>query len=252
MATRSSTRSSTVLRSSGEAEPRDHALVALSWLNHSRSDPRGATRARPSRLAFPSMPIEASTPGPLRLFAALDIPGAVRAGLAAWGDRELTDPALRPVAAENLHMTLCFLGRTDASRVDEASEAIAALPVEPVPVRLSPRPAGRPRSRPAVWALEADAPAGTTLHGLLSAALAKAGLYEPCDRPFWAHLTVARTRPERGKGRRPRRVEKPPGELPAELSEPFDAVRVSLYRSDLRSDGAKYVSLALKNLPPSA
>jgi len=197
------------------------------------------------------MAAEPREPQTLRLFAALDIPEDVRAGIAAWGTRELTDPALRPVARENLHMTLCFLGRTQASRVGEASEAIAALPVEPVTVRLAPTPIGKPRKRPAVWALEADAPAGAILHGRLSAALARAGLYEPGDRPFWEHLTVARTRPERGKRRRPQRVEKPPGELPAELSQPFDAVRVSLYRSDLRSDGAKYVSLALKNLPPS-
>jgi len=196
------------------------------------------------------MPHDAAKPETLRLFAALDIPARIRTGIEAWGVRELTDPGLRPIAAENLHMTLCFLGRTDASRVENAAEAVTTLPAEPVRLRLLRRPVGRPRKRPGVWALEADAPAAVELQGRLAAAFAAAGLYEPEDRPFWAHLTVARTRVERGK-RRPQRVKRPPGDLPADLAEPFDAVRVSLYRSDLRPDAAKYVSLASLDLPPA-
>jgi 2'-5' RNA ligase len=45
-----------------------------------------------------------------RLFVALDLPDAVREGLVAWGERELRDPALRPVRPEALHVTLAFLG----------------------------------------------------------------------------------------------------------------------------------------------
>ena len=45
------------------------------------------------------------------------------------------------------------------------------------------------------------------------------------------------------------RVETPPGPLPAELCEPFGAVRVTLYRSLLRPTGAEYVSLAALDLP---
>jgi len=196
------------------------------------------------------MPPRAPKPETVRLFAALDIPGRVRAGIEAWGARELTDPALRPVTAENLHMTLCFLGRTDAVRVGEAEAAVLSLPAEPVRARFDATPVGRPARRPGVWALEADAPAAEALQGRLSAVFAGLGLYVPEKRSFWPHLTIARTRTERGK-RRPRRVKRPPGELPAELSEPFDAVRVALYRSDLRPDGAKYVSLAKLDLPPS-
>jgi hypothetical protein len=47
------------------------------------------------------------------------------------------------------------------------------------------------------------------------------------------------------------RVEAPPGPLPAELLEPFGAVRVTLYRSRLRPSGAEYVSLAELDLPPA-
>ena len=198
-----------------------------------------------------AMSAEPAKPESVRLFAALDVPESVRARIDAWGARELTDPALRPVTAENLHMTLCFLGRTEVARVSDASAAVRALPSKPVRIRLASRPVGKPARRPSVWALEAAAPAAKTLHSKLAAMFIDAGLLEPERRPFWTHLTVARTRNEPAK-RRSQRVLRPPGDLPAELAQPFDAVRVSLYRSDLRSDGAKYVSLTQKNLPPSA
>jgi len=191
-----------------------------------------------------------SKPKTLRLFTALDIPDEIRAGIDAWSARELTDPALRPVAAENLHMTLIFLGRVDFGQVAEVANEVVNLPLQPVRVQFASAVTPKPAHRPAIWALEAEAPAASQLQMHLSNELSISGLCKPEDRPFWAHLTVARTRTERGK-RRPRRVERPPGALPEALAEPFDAVRVSLYRSDLRPDGAKYVSLAKLDLPPS-
>lgn len=196
------------------------------------------------------MPAREPKPETVRLFVALDIPEHVRAGLEAWSARELTDPSLRPVAAENLHMTLVFLGRIELVQVAEVVNEVVNLPQQPVPIRFARTVTPKPARRPAIWALEAEAPAASQLQAHLSKELSISGLYEPEDRPFWAHLTVARTRTEPGK-RRPRWVERPPGVLPRAVSEPFDAVRVSLYRSDLRPDGAKYVSLAKLNLPPS-
>lgn len=196
------------------------------------------------------MPAGTAKPETVRLFAALDIPDHVREGLAAWSASELTDPALRPVAAENLHMTLVFLGRIGFGPLAEVVNEVVNLPAQPVRVQFASAVTPKPARRPAIWALEAESPAASQLHAHLSNELSISGLYKPEDRPFWAHLTVARTRTERGK-RRPRHVERPPGALPEALAEPFDAVRVSLYRSDLRPDGAKYVSLAKLDLPPS-
>jgi len=188
---------------------------------------------------------------PERLFTALDIPDDIRAGVEAWKGRELTDPALRSVAAENLHLTLCFLGSVDAERVREAAAILRRIEPVPLSIRLQCSPVGRPPRRPGVLALEADAPAAIGLQAELAEAFAAAGLYKPEERPWWPHLTVARVRNEPGN-RRPRRIGALPGDLPEELTQSFDAVRVSLYRSELRSDGAKYVSLANLNLPPSA
>ena len=62
-----------------------------------------------------------------RLFVALDLPGDVREGIAAWQAAELTDPALRVVPAENLHITLVFLGWQAEKDFDSIAEATGYL-----------------------------------------------------------------------------------------------------------------------------
>jgi 2'-5' RNA ligase len=59
----------------------------------------------------------------VRMFVALDLPEMAREDIAAWSETELTDPALRRVPAESLHITLAFLGNrpeADIERIDEA------------------------------------------------------------------------------------------------------------------------------------
>ena len=184
---------------------------------------------------------------PVRLFAALDLPDSVREGLDAWGARELSDPALRPVAVANLHLTLCFLGWTAPDRVEEAIAVLAAVRPREVSIRLHPEPVAKPPRRPSLFAIEAEAPAATELAGEVAAAYLAAGLAEEEKRPFWPHVTVARVRSEegrRGRGRRrPQRVGRPPGPLPDELGGEFHAVRLCLYRSMMRRDGSQYVPL---------
>jgi 2'-5' RNA ligase len=70
------------------------------------------------------------------------------------------------------------------------------------------------------------------------------GLHEADRRDYWPHVTVARVRPEGRGSRRPAAVARRPGDLPDRLKEPFDAVRLTLYRSELQPTGARYVPLA--------
>jgi 2'-5' RNA ligase len=186
-----------------------------------------------------------------RLFVALDLPDAVREGLVAWGERELRDPALRPVRPEALHVTLAFLGWSSEKEVGRAAEIVQALR-EPAPVlRFGADPVTVPRGRRAasLYALEAESPDSVSLQGRLERELVAARLYEPEKRPFWPHVTVARVRREKGEKKRLRTVQTPPGPFPAALQEPFRAVRVTLYRSILRSAGAEYDPLAQVELP---
>ena len=105
--------------------------------------------------------------------------------------------------------------------------------------RFEQEPVAVPRSRPRLFAVDAASEAAVELQAELSDRLEAERFYKPEKRPFWPHVTVARVKPSkrsasdrRGHRRgRPMRVETPPGPLPAELCEPFGAVRVTLYRS---------------------
>jgi 2'-5' RNA ligase len=184
-----------------------------------------------------------------RLFVALDLPEAIREGLIAWGREALGDPALRPVAPESLHITLAFLGH----RPEQEIEAIAAAVREsaaPAPwVELRDPEQRPPRGRARLYALPAISPGTEALQAGLQQRLVEAGFYEPEERPFWPHVTVARVRPEARGSRRPAVVSEPPGAIPEELAEPRIAVRMALYRSELQPTGARYVPLAQVELP---
>jgi 2'-5' RNA ligase len=184
-----------------------------------------------------------------RLFVALDLPTALRQGLGAWGEEALADPALRPVPAENLHITLAFLGyrpEPDAERVARAIEQSMA----PAPLLELRDPAPRPpRGRPRLFALPVLSPGAEQAQAQLSEILISERLYEPEKRPFWPHVTVARVRAEGRGSRRPMRVEQPPGSLPVELRRPHFSGRLTLYRSELQPSGARYFPLAQVQLP---
>jgi RNA 2',3'-cyclic 3'-phosphodiesterase len=183
------------------------------------------------------------------MFVALDLPEMVREDIAAWSQTELTDPALRRVPRESLHVTLAFLGNrqlADIERIAEAMEEVAEIPV----LMELGGPVGRPpRDRPRLVALPVLHGPVPGLQERLSEVLTFERLYEPEKRPFWPHVTVARVRAEGRGSRRPMRVEIPSSPSPTAGTGWFDGVRISLYRSELQPSGARYVPLAQVQLP---
>jgi RNA 2',3'-cyclic 3'-phosphodiesterase len=147
-------------------------------------------------------------------------------------------------------MTLCFLGYVPERRLDRVAEVVTAIAAEPCELRLEREPVAVPKRRPRLFALDAPSERAVALQGELSRRLVAARLYRPEKRPFWPHVTVARVRPERGHRNRPRAVARRPGALPEGMEHAFGAVRVTLYRSTLRPQGAEYTPLAGLDLPP--
>lgn len=192
-----------------------------------------------------------------RLFVALDLPEDVRQGLARWQARGLADPALRPMRPEALHVTLVFLGHHSEKAIPRIVEIVDGVGARPVELRFDAEPSPIPKGRPRLYAAGGRSDSAAALQRELSDGFQEARLYEPEKRSFWPHVTVARVRSERlppelgerrGRGR-PRRVGKPPSRLPKALTEPFGAVRLSLYVSNLKPQGAEYGRIHGVDLP---
>ncbi len=184
-----------------------------------------------------------------RLFVALDLPDEVRAGIVSWGEKALGDPALRRVGPDSLHVTLAFLGYLPEKEIERLAEIIGAVDARAPRMVLRdpvPRPA---RGRARLFALPVESPAAMDIQASLQERLAAARLYEPEKRLFWPHVTVARVRRAKRGSSRPAPVSSPPTALPEDLLQPFDGVRVTLYRSRLQPQGSQYIPLAQVELP---
>lgn len=193
---------------------------------------------------------EATRPERVRAFIALAPPPAALEAITAWqrgaiGGHE----ELRAISPRSLHITLAFLGDCDHERIERARAALARATARPSPVRvrLTAAPIGLPRRRPRVVAFAADSPAATKLHEDL---MARLGNPTAGGRAFRPHLSVARIRGQPPQ-RRARNVVAELAPLAERTGHTFDAVRVALYRSQLRSQGAHYSVLADVDLPRS-
>ena len=193
-----------------------------------------------------------------RLFVALDLPEQVREGLVAWQREALTDPALRPVAAEALHVTLCFLAYQPEREIERIAEAMRSVGARPVPARFKEEPVAVPRNRPRLFAVDAesegaDGAPGRALRRLEARALLPAretDVLAPCDRRPGQAVQALRLRSARAPEGPPDARRGAPrgaagGALGAVWRRPSDALPFLL-----RPSGAEYVSLAELDLPP--
>jgi len=181
----------------------------------------------------------------VRLFLALELPDEARSALCSWREPALSgSPALRPVASEDLHATLCFLGSRRAEEIHPILEACAGLAPRPAPALALGRPLWLPRQRPRVLAVSLEDASGAlaAVQSELSERMAAGGWYTPERRPYLAHVSVARLR---AGGAAARGVPETP-----RLG--FTAPRVTLYRSHLSAAGARYEALGAVELGAGA
>ena len=132
-------------------------------------------------------------PPPLRrLFLALDLPPDVTAALAAWRP-DL--PSARWLPEDHLHLTIRFLGPTEADRLAAITEVVTGLRSDPVPVAtgaLLRLPSAR-RPRALAVAVD-DSRALRAVVGRLDRRLAEVRV-PGRDLAFLPHITLARFRP---------------------------------------------------------
>jgi 2'-5' RNA ligase len=178
----------------------------------------------------------------VRLFVALELPPPVVAGLVAWG-READRDGLRRLAPASLHVTLAFLG----SRPDEEAEAIGAATVArcaPVGGLSVGEPAWLGRGSALALDLVDGDGACARVQRAVAEALTALGVYEPDERPFRPHVTVARVR--RGARVRRRSVLPEPPDLGI-----FAGTSITLFESRPTPQGADYRRVTACALPSS-
>jgi 2'-5' RNA ligase len=172
----------------------------------------------------------------LRLFAALELPSAAVAALAAF--RDAADPAIwRRVPDASLHVTLAFLGASQETAVAPAGAALRAAVGDAAAPALALGGAGLlPPRRPRVLCAWVADPEGTlaALRARVAGGLVAAGVLEPDPRPFRAHVTVGRLRPG---ARAPRVLDGAPEPVA------FAAGPVTLFASRTHPEGARYEAL---------
>ena len=102
---------------------------------------------------------------PVRMFVALDLPERVREDIAIWGEAELTDPALRRVPLESLHVTLAFIGARPEEEVARIAQIVRES-ADPAPWLELLDPVQRPpRGRARLYALPVLSPGAEALQG---------------------------------------------------------------------------------------
>ncbi|WP_289043712.1 RNA 2',3'-cyclic phosphodiesterase [uncultured Aliiroseovarius sp.] len=172
----------------------------------------------------------------MRCFLALPLPDDLAAQLAGFALRLKVG---RPVPEENIHLTLAFLGEQPLDALEELNTELEMLHAPPATVDL----AGLTTlggGVPSVLAVGADGV--DLLHKQAKQAVRRAGITLPYRR-FRGHVTLVRM------------PQTPTGDDLASLGralETHGAIRyptvtlgtLSLYRSDLRADGARYERLA--------
>lgn len=128
-----------------------------------------------------------------RYFLALPLPEPVRERLAAARPPEL--PGIRLVRADLMHVTLHFLGELEPHDLHAAKRALQDVPAPPGSFHISGVGAF-PEDRPprVIWAGIEENPPLQQLYEQLGETLNQAIDFQPEERPFHPHVTLARVK----------------------------------------------------------
>ncbi len=183
----------------------------------------------------------------VRVFVALPLPNSARAALRDFTASlpEIDGPPFAWVPPVNMHLTLRFLGDIPANQVGAVAAAgRAAIGAGRPPLKLVVRGTGAFPSlqRPQVlWAgVSGDVAALRHLAQRVESRLVQVG-FPPVDKPFAAHITLARCRQQVASAAAAAGRWQQAGER---LVVPFAATEMVVFRSTLSPQGAVYAPLS--------
>lgn len=184
----------------------------------------------------------------MRAFVALEIAESkvVDALVAAQRQLSGTGADLKLVERENLHFTVRFLGEISDEAAADADSRLSRLLLKGGEIEVQGIGAFPDGARPrVVWSGVSAASEGLVLEIASSVATALRGIGQPEERPFRAHITLARVRS-------PRNSQALASELRSGASRPFGSTRLSalkLKSSTLTPRGPIYSDVGVYRLP---
>jgi 2'-5' RNA ligase len=179
----------------------------------------------------------------IRAFLALELPDALRPGLAqVQGELQRSRADVRWVAVGNIHLTLKFFGNVPDDEIDTLALAAREAAAETAPLQLQTTVTGAfpsPQAPRVVWlGLGGDLVPLTQLFYRLEKAFAALG-YPPEGRAFNPHLTLGRVKSPANREKLAGMLKKlPPLDWP-----PFAVKELTLFQSILSPQGSKYTPL---------
>jgi 2'-5' RNA ligase len=163
----------------------------------------------------------------LRLFVALLLPDAAVSDLVDWQRRELARANVRIVPAENLHVTLAFIGGRPAAELESITAVVRAAAGESARPLFAPMRYRETRSVGMIVLSDEDGRA-MGLSARVFDGLEQLGVYERERREWLPHVTVARFR------------ERPLLDPPLPALERVVSSEIAVMISRLRPSGAQY------------
>ncbi len=125
----------------------------------------------------------------IRTFIALELDEAIRLRLNELG-RAI--PAARPIPAEQIHLTLRFIGDVDGACLRDITEALTEIQAAPLCLTIKGVGHFPPRGMPrVVWAGVEPAGAITGLRNQINGLLQRLGIPRE-ERSYHPHITIAR------------------------------------------------------------
>jgi 2'-5' RNA ligase len=178
----------------------------------------------------------------MRLFVAIHVPERIRTTIAILLDEfRLIDPELKWIKSENLHITLKFLGKTDASQLDAVVKALSTIARSAHPITFNFAGLGffpNARRPNILWTgIQASANAQVIVQEI-DQALAVLG-FPLQQREFTPHLTLGRFEKRALSRNMQSAIERnASGKFGG-----FTATEFHLIQSKLNSSGAEYTIL---------
>ena len=182
----------------------------------------------------------------IRVFIAIEIPEKIKKEIAEQtaAMRRISDRSVRWVPAENLHLTIRFLGEIPPAKLDQLTQALETESGQHRPFEINVEGLGafpNPHRPRVIWIGVETGPQLDSLAQRIETTVRNLG-YPGEEKPFTAHLTIGRVR-DGNSSAQAQSLQQALERTKIGRLGTFAVENIQLLRSDLQSGGPVYTRL---------